>query len=260
MSAPRNELDRVQCRGSGRSQRVTIGRYDRSLVRDDSMSLMIPYDSQDFPSASGIGPGNLTTSWGDLLWAGLTVGRPALETVYEPGRNTALFDHLRYWAYPQSKGDDLDAWRARRIALQMNARFPDPLPEAEARKVSWSVASWTWSGGGPMDHSIPAQRRRGIKSGLVRRNATRNRDAAIVAAVLAAYTLRRPRARGCPTSPCGTSSPATRRYCGAGVRCEPIHLAAGLFVTVRRRATRQNQVCPSEPSETGMSAFWSAPG
>ena len=38
-----------------RSQRVTIGRYDRSLVRDDSMSLMIPYDSQDFPSAYGIG-------------------------------------------------------------------------------------------------------------------------------------------------------------------------------------------------------------
>ena len=81
-----------------RSQRVTIGRYDRSLVRDDSMSLMIPYDSQDFPSAYGIGPGNLTTSWDDLLWAGLTVGRPALETVYEPGRDTALFDHLRYWA------------------------------------------------------------------------------------------------------------------------------------------------------------------
>ena len=81
-----------------RSQRVTIGRYDRSLVRDDPMSLMIPYDSQDFPSAYGIGPGNLTTSWDDLLWAGLTVGRPALETVYEPGRNTALFDHLRYWA------------------------------------------------------------------------------------------------------------------------------------------------------------------
>ena len=121
---------------------------------------------------------------------GLTVGRPALETVYEPGRNTALFDHLRYWAYPQSKGDDLDAWRARRIALQMNARFPDPLPEAEARKVSWSVASWTWSGGGPMDHSIPAQRRRGIRSGLARRNATRNRDAAIVAAVLAGRPIR----------------------------------------------------------------------
>ena len=200
------------------------------------MSLMIPYDSQDFPSAYGIGPGNLTTSWDDLLWAGLTVGRPALETVYEPGRNTALFDHLRYCGPIHSPR--VTTWMlgaGAGIALQMNARFPDPLPEAEARKVSWSVASWTWSGGGPMDHSIPAQRRRGIKSGLVRRNATRNRDAAIVAAVLAAYTLRRPRARGCPTSPCGTSSPATRRYCWAGVRCEPIHLAAGLFVTVRRR-------------------------
>ena len=41
-----------------------------------------------------------------------------------------------------------------------------------------------------------------------------------------------PASTGCPTSPCGTSSPATRRYCWAGVRCEPIHLAAGLFVTV----------------------------
>ena len=29
VSAPRNELDRVQCRGSGRSKRVTIGQYDQ---------------------------------------------------------------------------------------------------------------------------------------------------------------------------------------------------------------------------------------
>ena len=31
-----------------RSQRVTIGRYDRSLVRDDSMSLMIPTTVRTF--------------------------------------------------------------------------------------------------------------------------------------------------------------------------------------------------------------------
>ena len=91
---------------------------------------MIPYDSQDFPSAYGIGPGNLTTSWDDLLWAGLTVGRPALETVYEPGRNTALFDHLRYWAYPQSKGDDLDAWRGRRDRAANERALPGPTPRS----------------------------------------------------------------------------------------------------------------------------------
>ena len=49
------------------------------------MSLMIPYDSQDFPSAYGIGSGNLTTSWDDLLWAGLTVGRPNTAYVFQHG-------------------------------------------------------------------------------------------------------------------------------------------------------------------------------
>ena len=49
------------------------------------MSLMIPYESQGFPSAYGIGPGPLTTSWHDLLWAALTVGRPNTAYVFQHG-------------------------------------------------------------------------------------------------------------------------------------------------------------------------------
>ena len=167
MSAPRNELDRVQCRGSGRSQRVTIGRYDRSLVRDARSG-----------GAQGLVVGRV-----------VDVERRRSNGPFDPG-TTAAWD-------------------------QVGARAPQRY----------------------------AQPGRGDRGG---------RPGGLYAPS--------PASTGCPTSPCGTSSPATRRYCGAGVRCEPIHLAAGLFVTVRRRATRQNQVCPSEPSETGMSAFWSAPG
>ena len=39
-------------------------------------SLEIPYTSEDFPSKYNIGSGILTTSWDDILWAALTIGRP----------------------------------------------------------------------------------------------------------------------------------------------------------------------------------------
>ena len=44
-----------------------------------------------------------------------------------------------------------------------------PQTEAEIRTLAYSVATWIWDGGGPLDHSIEAQARRGRKSGRVRR-------------------------------------------------------------------------------------------
>ena len=49
------------------------------------MSLKIRYDSEDFPSTYGIGSGILSTSWDDLLWAALTVGRPNTAYVFRHG-------------------------------------------------------------------------------------------------------------------------------------------------------------------------------
>ena len=47
-----------------------------------------------------------------------------------------------------------------------------PLPAHEVVVMALSVATWCWSGGGArwhFDHSREVQRRRGIKSGQVRR-------------------------------------------------------------------------------------------
>ena len=47
--------------------------------------LAIAYTSTDFPSGTVHGLGNLQTSWGDLLWAALTVGRPNTAYVFQHG-------------------------------------------------------------------------------------------------------------------------------------------------------------------------------
>ena len=120
---------------------------------------------------------------GPAIVAGRPKVLPMLETIHEPGRNNALFDVVRWRTYAQDRGQSLEAWyeRVTAYALHNNERFPVPLERWEACKVAYNVATWTWSGGGPADHSPAAQSRRGVKSGKVRRAATRERDAAIVA-------------------------------------------------------------------------------
>ena len=120
---------------------------------------------------------------GPAIVAGRPKVLPMLETIREPGRNNALFDVVRWWTYAQDRGQSMQAWYERVTAytLHNNERFPVPLERWEGCKVAYNVATWTWCGGGPADHSPAAQSRRGVKSGQVRRAATRKRDAAIVA-------------------------------------------------------------------------------
>ena len=115
-----------------------------------------------------------------------------LETVHPGARNTSLFNAVRFWAYRQSKGQDLEAWlnRVQAFALEQNRRFPIPLEVNEVCSTAYSISTWAWSGGGPIDHSPAAQRRRGVKSGKVRRRAVADRDRAIVAGVLAGESMR----------------------------------------------------------------------
>ena len=78
-------------------------------------------------------------------------------------------------------------------ALEQNRRFPEPLDESEVKQTAYSISTWCWSGGGArwhFDHSSAAQRRRGVKSGKVRRARNAERDAAIVAAVEAGQSMR----------------------------------------------------------------------
>ena len=177
------------CRGQVRSARGFLRLWWGGTERLADALRFTPPGTTQFPAdlfdAAGVdaprsipveGPRIFLVPWpADLL---------PIEDAAPGNRNSTLFDHLRFWAYAQGKGGDLDAWadRCQRIALELNGRISMPLPEAEAGKIAWSVAAWTWSGGGPIDHSPMAQRRRGVKSGQVRRAAVAERDAAIVAA------------------------------------------------------------------------------
>ena len=115
-----------------------------------------------------------------------------LEAVSRGRRNTALFDVTRYAAYTWSKPEAVADWRARveAFALEQNERFREPLGRREVAWTAWSIASWVWSGFGPLDHGPAAQRRRGVKSGRVRRAAVVERDVAIVAAAIAGESMR----------------------------------------------------------------------
>ena len=118
-----------------------------------------------------------------------------LETIKRGLRNATLFDAIRFWAYSVPRGDELEAWtrRVRVYALEQNRRFPAPLDASEVKATAYSISTWCWSGGGArwhFDHSSAAQRRRGLKLGRIRRARNATRDAAIVAAVEAGWSMR----------------------------------------------------------------------
>ena len=119
-----------------------------------------------------------------------------LEEVFPGGRHVALFDEVRFWAYTQPLPAELAEFveLVTAFASSQNARFPVPESDREIERQAYSIAAWVWDGGGPLDHSPAAQRRRGVKSGLVRRGlkrgvtvhrkGKRGQDARIVEAVI----------------------------------------------------------------------------
>ena len=129
---------------------------------------------------------------GPAIVAGRPRVLPMLEAIGKGERNSSLFDAARWWAYAQDRGRDLDRWyeAVSACATTHNGRFPKPLPAGEVRKLAYSIGSWTWSGHGAVDHSPAAQRRRGLKSGKVRRAAVAERDGAIVQDRAAGMTQR----------------------------------------------------------------------
>ena len=149
-----------------------------------------------------------------------------LETIKRGLRNVTLFDSVRFWAYSVPRGQDLDVWtrRVRIHALEQNRRFPEPLDESEVKQTAYSISTWCWSGGGArwhFDHSSAVQRRRGVKSGKVRRSRNAERDAAIVATVQAGQSMRSV-ARECGLALCTVQNIMGR------VTYEPNQLGLGL--------------------------------
>ena len=110
-----------------------------------------------------------------------------LERVQVGGRGNALFDQVRLWAYQQSKGPGLIDWKARVLAyaLRQNERFSIPFGRypgdgGEVASTAWSISSWTWCGGGALDHGFVAQSRRGVAGAKVKRYLSYERDLEIV--------------------------------------------------------------------------------
>ena len=82
------------------------------------------------------------------------------------GRNEALFNALRCWAYSVHVDASVAAWQERvlQVAMLLNGRFPKPLPRTEVLSTAYSVACWTWARQKRhYDHSRAAQRRRIVK-------------------------------------------------------------------------------------------------
>ena len=64
------------------------------------------------------------------------------------GRNVAVFDRLRHWAYRNVKRyNDAAEWKfaCHMQAVAFNATFPIALPENEVQHIARSVSKWTWT-------------------------------------------------------------------------------------------------------------------
>lgn len=197
------------CGGEVRSARGYLVLYEGGAERLEGALATRPADENPFPAelfeAAGVAaryqPAPLRPR--EAMAIPMPSNLPELESVEPGGRNNAIFDHVRFTAYREDKGTVWEGWFARvlRHALAANERLPIPLDEVEAFKIARNVATWTWSGGGPIHHDPPAQARRGRKSGKVRRGVAPGRtvhkpeiaarDTAICAAVAHGMTYER---------------------------------------------------------------------
>ena len=156
------------------------------------------------PRYSGV----ITQNPGDLVWltlrgpqlyydlSELAAHLPGIET-YIPkkrkheeqaglGRNVALFDKLRTWAYSAIRpywGGGLRGWNGwlsmcNSRALVYNADFCTPLGGKEVWHLARSVAKWTWqhtTEQGFSDWQAAQGRKGGLASGKVRASASENK-------------------------------------------------------------------------------------
>jgi hypothetical protein len=65
----------------------------------NTMTLRIDYESEGFPTSVPElnGQGTLNTSWDELLWAAITVGRPNRQYVFRHGRSSTYEALFRAW-------------------------------------------------------------------------------------------------------------------------------------------------------------------
>lgn len=117
------------------------------------------------------------------------------------GRNVALFDRVRHWAYRAIRpywGTGLQGWNAwislcNSRALTYNADFLTPLDGREVWHLARSVAKWTWrntTAEGFSAWQAAQGRKAGIASGKVRRSASEEKRAQALRMALEGRSLR----------------------------------------------------------------------
>ena len=110
-----------------------------------------------------------------------------LEKVRKGGRQKALFDAGRFWAYGQPRGGSLEGWRSYIYSkfLQLNELFTEPIARPRVKSTALAVARYCWEcesrSPEPVDRSPEAQRRRQVKQVRTRQWANRDRDRGMVA-------------------------------------------------------------------------------
>ena len=144
------------------------------------------------PMAAGHGPGFIT-AWGrpepyglDELGSFVPRGwRIPKQPSTAIGRNCGLFkDGLRWAGSKSNIGLDVESW-----LLITNQRYDVPLPPDEVRGIARSVERYRsrWIEQGKYYSDVETEawgRRRGIKSGMVRRGHVKKRDGEIIQAVM----------------------------------------------------------------------------
>jgi len=91
-----------------------------------SQLLAIDYESEGFPVGSPVsnGPNVLQTSWNELLWAAVTVGRPNRQYVFRHGR-ASIYEALFRWSLTRMALDQSGP-SARRLRRTDAAKTLDP--------------------------------------------------------------------------------------------------------------------------------------
>lgn len=83
-------------------------------------------------------------------WLDLPKNTTKQATVFGLGRNCAVFDTVRKWAYKEvlkyrlASNSTTFLQAVKQASLKVNQSFPTPLAESEIDAISKSIASWVW--------------------------------------------------------------------------------------------------------------------
>jgi len=118
------------------------------------------------------------------------------------GRNVDTFNAARLWSYHairdywpaagERRRPAFDCWQdaVTNFARSFNAdNHVHPMADSECRAIGKSISKWTWARFDPETFRL-IQRKRGVQSGVKRRAANAERDAAIIEGRLAGGSLR----------------------------------------------------------------------